>query len=196
MIVGDRFEGDNNDVLKWVQHDLYWTLLPMLFLYMKNRYLWATSYTGVDTDLSKKIIEIDRFDHRVLQDAHDKIAAFFRYEFPDKLSQMVIPGTIPDCKELNLEETLKECYRREWTKYWYKEIRKLSNEPIIARAIITAVSYQNTDEGYEAEDLLLELLHDRYGKTWDMSVHSIRELKGKRIEDNMVLPKDPKDVES
>ncbi len=194
MIVGDRFEGDNNEILKCIQHDLYWTLLPLLFSHMRDRYLWAIRYTEVNTVLSQRIINIDRFDHRVLQNAHDKIAAYFRYEFPDKLGQFVIPSTMPDCKELRPEEALKEYYRREWTAYWYKEISKLSDEPFIARAILAAVAYQNTEDGYEAEDLLLELLHDRYGKSWDTSVQIIREIKRKDYENNMVLPEDPEEV--
>ncbi len=165
MIVGDSFDGDYNGILKWVQHDLYWTLLPSLFSHPKDRYLKALRYAGVETDLSGRINDITKFDHRVLQNAHDKIAAYYRYEFHDKSGQLVIPATIPDCESLNLEDTLKESYKREWVQFWYSEIRKLSSEPVIARAILTAIAYQNTDEGYEAEDLLLELLHDKYGKS-------------------------------
>ena len=187
MIVGDSFDGDSNEILKWVQHDIYWTLLPLLFSHPKDLYLKALRYAGVETDLSGRINDIAKFDHRVLQNAHDKIAAYYRYEFPDKSGQLVIPATIPDCESLNLEDTLKESYKREWVQFWYSEIRKLSSEPVITRAILTAIAYQNTDEGYEAEDLLLELLHDKYGKSWDYQILNNREMKRKTYENNMIL---------
>ncbi len=188
MIVSDRFEGDNNEALKCVQHDMYWPLLPFLYTYPKGIYRQAISYTGVGTELYKTIGEIENFDHRVLQEAHDKIAAYYRYQHPDKLGQLVLPLAAPDCGNLSLEEILKEIYTREWSSYWYEEIRSISEEPLIVSAILTAVAYQNTDDGYEAEDLLLELLHDRYGKSWDTGVTSSRQCRKNKSHDTMRLP--------
>lgn len=167
MIVCDRFKGDNNEALKWVQHDAYWSLLPFLFSYPKGIYRQAVSYTGVQTELYKSVRAIRKFDHRVLRSAHDKTAAYYRYQHPDKLGQLVLPFVAPDCTNLSLEEILDEIYKREWCSYWYEEVRNISKEPLIVRAVLTAVAYQNTDDGYEAEDLLMELLHDRYDKHWD-----------------------------
>ena len=191
MIVGSRFFGDNNEVLAWAQEGVYWTLLPYLFLYPKGIYLRAVNYTGVETDLYRKVKGKDRFDHRVLQDAHDKIAAYYRYLYPDKMGQLILPFIIPDRKHLSLVAFLDEIYKREWCSYWYREVRKLSKEPITVRAILTAVAYQNTDDGYEAEELLLEILHDCYGKTWDTEILFSRECKRKGAAENMELPPDP-----
>jgi len=188
MIVSDRFVGDNNEALKWVQHDVYWNVLHFLYRYPKGIYLQAVAFTGVETELFKKIKEKDRFDHRVLQEAYEKIAAYYRYQYPDKWGQLVLPFVAPDCENLSLEEILVEIYKREWTSYWYEEVRKLSEEPLIVRAILTAVVYQNTDDGYEAEDLLMELLHDRYGKSWDLGVMRSREYRKSKSYDTMKLP--------
>ncbi len=186
-----RFPGDNNEALKCVQHDTCWTLLPYLATYPRSIYLQAIYYTGVDTELSKKIRGIEKFDHRVLRSAHDKIAAYYRYRHPDKLGQLVFSFVAPDCDNLSLEEILEEIYKREWCSYWYEEVRSLSEEPVIVRAILTAVAYQNTDDGYEAEDLLMELMHDRYGKSWDRGVLLSREYKRKNSYDTMELPPEP-----
>lgn len=167
MIIANRFKNDNNELLKLVQHDLYWTLLSFLFTYMRDGYLRAVRLIGIDTDLSKKISEIYSYDHRVLQDPHDKIAAYYRYQYPDKEGQYVFPFIVPDCSDLSPEKVLQVKYKMEWSSFWHKEVKELINEPIIARTILKAIAYENSNDGYEAEDLLLELLHDRYGKSWD-----------------------------
>lgn len=91
-------------------------------------------------------------------------------------------------RNLSLEEILVEIYKREWTSYWYDEVRNLSEEPLIARAILTAVAYENTDDGFEVEDLLMELFHDRYGKSWDLGVMRSREYRKSKSYDTMKLP--------
>jgi len=191
MIGSTRFQDDNNNTLMLIQYELYWTLLPFLYQHTKSRYLHAARYIGVSTELSKRILHIEKFDHRVLQDAHDKVAAYFRYQFPDKLGQIIIPAAIPDCVNLTPEEAVKEFLKREWCKFWYEEVRDLSMEPTIARATLTAIAYQNTEEGYEAEGLLLELLHDRYGKDWDYRAESARDVKRNKRENNMYVPRVP-----
>ncbi|MGI6614986.1 MAG: hypothetical protein ACOX30_03020 [Dethiobacteria bacterium] len=188
MIVSDRFKGDTNEALKWIQDDTYWSLLPYLYTFPKGIYRQAISFTGVETELYKINREIESFDHRVLQDAHDKIAAYYRYQHPDKLGQLVLPFVAPDCSDLSLEEILEKIYTREWCNFWYAEVRRISEEPLVVRAILTAVAYQNTDDGYEAEDLLMELLHDRYGKLWDTDVILSREYRKNKSHDTLRLP--------
>ena len=55
MLVCDRFVGDNNETLQWVQHDVYWNVLNFLYSYPKGIYLQAVAFTGVETELSMKI---------------------------------------------------------------------------------------------------------------------------------------------
>lgn len=178
MILGARFFNDMNITLQNVQHDLYWILLPKLYMTMRDCYMRAVRYVNVTTDLSETIAKRDSaFDHRVLQEPHDIMAARYRYDFPDKVGQLLFPFALPDCTHLNAEDLLKEYYRRSWSSHWYGEVKRLSEEPVIVRAILKAVLYQNKDEGYEAEDLLNELLYDLYGKYWDKNIHLTRRLK-------------------
>ncbi len=172
----------------WAQEGVYWTLLPYLYLYPKGIYLRAVNYTGVETDLYRKVKEKHRFDHRVLQEAHDKIAAYYRYLYPDKMGQLILPFVAPDYEHLSLDAFLDEIYKREWSSFWYRKVKRLSEEPITVRAILTAVAYQNTDDGYEAEELLLEILHDCYGKSWDTAVSFSRKYKREGSFESLCLP--------
>ena len=45
MIVGIYFEGDKNDLLKWVQHDSYGEALGYLYRMAVNHYLEDIRYT-------------------------------------------------------------------------------------------------------------------------------------------------------
>lgn len=50
MIVGSKFPGDDNDVLMWVQHDLYGSAVGRMFGACKERYMAAISLTGASTE--------------------------------------------------------------------------------------------------------------------------------------------------
>lgn len=163
MIVGSSFKGDNNDTLKRVQHSLYWALLPLLLKYAKQNYMEAANILGVRTKLTDKITDISSFDHRVLQEAHDIIAAYYRYKYPDKEGQLVFPCVCSDSDgKVSLEKALSELYEKEWCEFWYKETKELTRDGAIIRAILMSVVYQNTEKGYDAEELLNSLLKERY----------------------------------
>ncbi len=188
MYPWSRFAGDNNEILKYVQRELYWSLLPHLYAEIKSRYLWSIRYVGVETDLSKIIYDTYKFDHRILQRPYEKIAAYYRYEHQDHDGQLVLPFTMPDLPKLSTGVALKEHYRREWCSFWYEEVISIAKEDIIARAVLTAIAYENTDDGYEAEELILELLNDRYGKSWDTDVLNYRNIKREARKKNMLIP--------
>jgi hypothetical protein len=188
MYPWSRFKSDNNEILKNIQDETYWTLLPFLFTAIKSRYLWSMRYIGIENELSKLLYETDSFDHRSLQQVYEKIAANYRFKFHDHDGQLVLPFIIKDQPTLSTGEALHEYYKREWCDYWYKEIRDLATEPLIARAVLTATVYDNTDEGYEAEELLIELLHNRYGKEWDNEVQNNRNRRRQERIRNMQTP--------
>lgn len=185
-----RFMGDYNGVLTNVQRGTYWTLLPYLYRYSKDIYLRAVHYTNVETDLSRKIRDVEIFDDQILHSAYYKIAAYYRYRYPDKLGQLVLPFVAPDLDNLSLEEILDKIYEREWCSYWYEEVKSLAEEPIIVRTILTAIASEVYEDSIDAEDMLMELLHDRYGKSWDNRVHLLRESK-KKSRDTMMIPPEP-----
>lgn len=153
MIVGSKFPGDDNDVLMWVQHDLYGSAVGRVFGACKERYMAAISLTGASTELAERIRDRSTFDHRVLQDAHDWIAARFRYVF-DPAGQMPLPYD-----GLSYKEYLGRC----WSEFFPDEVRRLSEYDTFVLAVLTSVAYQNTDPGYQAEDALVAWLQDHYG---------------------------------
>lgn len=153
MIVSSVFPGDMNEPLMLIQHDLYWSLIGFLYTCAKQRYLEAIHLTGVETELSRRIKDKPSFDHRVLQDAHDTIAAYFRFAHDDG-------GQMPLFSE---GRTYEENLRKTWSEFWYTEVRRLVSFDPIVIAILTATAYENSDPGYAAETHLRQLLREQYG---------------------------------
>ena len=166
MWVGYEFPGDTNETLKLVQHGCYWGNVGQLFIAARDRYARACRFIGFETVVFKRIIKIDGFDHRVLQCAHDKIAAYYRFAHDDGGQMTLFPLEEPvptffyDSEKPSYEEELLW----KWNQFYHKEVKQLAREDNIACAILNAVLYQNTPKGYEAEDLLIELLEYRYGE--------------------------------
>lgn len=152
MIVGGRFRGDRNESLMWIQHDLYSSLLGYLYHCSRDRYLRAARYVGVQTELAAIISEKEGFDHRVLQDAHDYIAACYRFSHDDG-------GQIPLGAE---PRQYDELLRGQWSSFFQEEARNLAEFDAISLAILGAVAYQNTEKGYDCEGQLLSLLKEHY----------------------------------
>jgi len=153
MIVGNYFPGDSNDKLKWIQHKVYGWALMTLFQCAKRRYWDALRLVGVETELAKRLRHMHSFDHRGLQAAHDQIAAYYRYKH-DRCGQM--PLFLDD---LTYEQHLEIGWRR----FFMEEAERLAEIDWIAIPILTAVAYQNTTQGYQAEDELIAMLEEEYG---------------------------------
>jgi hypothetical protein len=83
MTVGSQFPGDNNRVLMGVQHTVYGEMVVRLFTGPRDRYLAAAALLRVDSELTQRLRSMNGFDHRTLQMAHDRIAAFFRFARDD-----------------------------------------------------------------------------------------------------------------
>jgi len=81
MLVYTYFEGDDNEPLKDLQHEMYDYSISTIIEEVKAYYLnnkCASRYFSNDEGeiFSKK----ESFDHRLIQDTHDMIAAVFRYQ--------------------------------------------------------------------------------------------------------------------
>jgi hypothetical protein len=170
MIISSEFPGDNNDDLKWVQHDEYMKDCGVAYLLRcaQERYGDAIRLLGVETDLwqqmrrhdelyypwSEKVpqqLPIQMFDHRVLQAAHDEVAAVFRFRNP-ALCTPLFPLSEAGLKELT---TL-------WLQFWTAEVNRLVKNNRVTLAVLQAVAYQNEELGYAAERELLKLLQAEY----------------------------------
>lgn len=153
MIVGTSYPSDDNEQLKHVQHEMYWQLVPQLFATARAELLRADEILDTKVLIAEKVRSIKHLDHRVLQDAHDIMAAAFRYRYDDG-------------GQLNLLETdaeRDERYRAVWLEWFETELAALAKIPRFVRSTVQAVVLANTELGYVAERDVGELLVSRYG---------------------------------
>jgi hypothetical protein len=153
MMISNEFPGDNNEVLKFVQADYYGDALRHLFAACKKRYQASAIFVGVRTALFERLGPINLFDHHALQRVHDRIAAYYRYRF-DKRGQMPFEAR-------NLEQW-KQQLLQQWIWFIQEEAARLAKDDLIARAILVAVAFDNTEAGLEAQRELDSLLGERY----------------------------------
>ncbi len=159
MIVGYSFEGDNNEFLQGIQHDLYGESLYHLVRTARYEYLDACYLINYSSDFSVGVRNITAFDHRVLQATHDMIAAWYRYKYADREAQLSLPLSEPSASPV---EALAETYGAQWREFWRQETDTLTSEEPFIRAILRAMVYLNSERGYQAENLLWHLLIERY----------------------------------
>ena len=154
MIVGTEFAGDSDDFLKDRQHSLYCELVGLIYTAARDRYLAAYRLLRVETDLSREVIDKYGFDHRTLQDVHDRIAAWFRFRRAHG-------------PQLNIGEDyakFEERLEREWRKFFADELKRLVEDDEFTRLVLTAVVYANQDAGLTAESRLRQLLDETYAE--------------------------------
>jgi len=65
------FDGDNDLEMGWLQHEIYNEMVVRLFRRPRDRYLIAGRLLRVNDQLAERLQSMDRFDHRILQFAHD-----------------------------------------------------------------------------------------------------------------------------
>jgi hypothetical protein len=81
MLVYEYFEKDNNKAIINLQYEMYSYSISTIFeeikrIYLDNKY----SILYLSKDEIEKIRKIDTCDHRLIQNAHDIIAAVFRFQ--------------------------------------------------------------------------------------------------------------------
>ena len=128
MWVGREFAGDDNRSLKDVQFRLYGEMLTQLFSRARVRYLDACRLVQVQNELAVQARAMDFFDHRTLQDAHDLIAAWYRFSRDDG-GQLRL-GESP--------EQYEERLASEWREFFDQEVAGLIGLDKFTRDILTA----------------------------------------------------------
>lgn len=154
MILSESFVGDNNATLKSIQHQLYAGLLFYLFDYPRRRFIEACKLLEQDLELAERLEVTSSFDHRVLQDAHDIIAARYRY-IEEEAMQPPLFSFLPHYSNDPIENR--------WCEYFHREVQRLTAFNAFTRALVIAVACQNTEAGYCAERMLCEFLVVEYG---------------------------------
>jgi len=97
-------------------------------------------------------LRLKLFDHRTLQEAHDLIAASYRYHVRGVARVPFKDDT----------ETVQRYLKENWLLYLHDEVASLCNDPRVAKAIVLAAVRANMPDGYDAEDELQRMLKDRY----------------------------------
>lgn len=150
MIVGTYFDGDNDDVLKWQQHDRYKESLAIFAYGCIRHYKNAAVMRGEDnSDVAAKFDKLNQgFDHRALQAAHDYMAAWWRWK--EVRHDPYLEGMEPVSVE-------------DWLDWLRQEVETWpTNAPIIVDNVVRVLLNQNTEAGYEAEDQIQVELKNYY----------------------------------
>lgn len=168
MIKAPTFPDDHDSVLMSVQHDLWfntrgtsfeidgWCMGTCFYIFYRARQaiLFYTDSNPLFFPERDNLHNIYGFDHRVLQGAHDLIASFYRWCF-SAVKRPVFS------KNLN---TYRSYVLAAWKTYLHYEVGEITWGRLdIAEQILRAVVFQNTNEGYTAENYLLFELDKRYG---------------------------------
>ena len=150
MIIGHVYRGDDNDILKWLQHEEYRGKTCEMFHAARIRLHRADLLLEGNLAITKQANRIRSIDHRILQDAHDILAALYRVEWDD------------GC-QLRINETPEqqdERYVKHWNQWFEDKVNEVcDNNYRFIRAVIQSVVFDRTKIGYMAEsDVCRQLL--------------------------------------
>ncbi len=142
------FPGDESKELFDMQHGMYGQVCVALLDAACKRYMAAEETLQLKTADGEAVRALTQFDHRVLQGAHDLIAAAYRFKY---LNLPLFPEPLnPQNIELD------------WMRFATKEIEKLVADPLFCRAVIISVIHANTSQGRAAEYTMEDTLRNRY----------------------------------
>ncbi|MBN9658798.1 MAG: hypothetical protein J0H49_11515 [Acidobacteria bacterium] len=153
MMVNPEFPGDNNHVVMDIQHSMYNEIVVRLFTGPRDRYLAAATLLRVEDELSQALRDMNGFDHRTLQLAHDRMAAWFRFAHDDG-GQLQLGES-----ELDYSKRMEAL----WRDFACSEVTSLARDDEFTRAICTAAAFGNRSRGVAAERWIGQFLSDRYG---------------------------------
>jgi len=151
MIVGYSFDGDTDDKTKWEQHDVYSRALTTIVSGCEQHARQAAAI--LQTELPPRWTLGPTFDHRILQDAHDLLAAAWQYEVQPAQGVLSLERNAGDAPDGRLGQ---------WLRWLWQEVASWNQRPHLVRLTMTVLANQNTALGYEAEDGLSAALRERF----------------------------------
>lgn len=131
------------------QHDVYGEACRILVRECRN-HLWRAVNLLEQPWPTRWSPESTVHDHRIIQDAHDILAAAWRYETFGW--------------QLELFSPVREVRMCDWLWWLEKEIISWHQQPALIASVMTVLSHANTNLGYEAQDRLSVLLRERFWK--------------------------------
>lgn len=139
MIFEAQFDGDNDELMMETQLTSYGESLAHIFNSCRRRFIQANDLLEADSEFVRCLASIESLDHRVLQDIHDVIAAYYRFRFCS--SQLSLLDQDRSCED----------YLICWTRWVAHETERLSSFNEFARSIAFAVAFANSGIGYLAQ---------------------------------------------
>lgn len=139
----------------WLQHGEYWNIIGVLVDRPRMKYLAAARLLQMQTPYAEALRELRGFDHRGVQDAHDAIAAWFRWVRKESRQYQLGESKEDHVKRL----------KREWRDFFVEEVERLCADDEFVRMVCKAAVKGISDAG-DAVDLLLgEYLLHRYAES-------------------------------
>lgn len=155
MHIGRRFEGDENMALQRVQADTYsgtYNHVGSLYGICRNRFRDSARLMDLTSELIEAVNSAFLFDHRTLQEAHDIIAAYYRYAVDKGQPDLNFEGS--DCGRVMLES---------WVAWFRSELEILVQFDSFTRNVCIAAVFPNPDKrGESAEEALSRFLDEHY----------------------------------
>jgi len=152
MHITDAFEGDNNAALKTLQRDLYPAQVGAMYSKLKRRYLIASEIVSVRDDIYYVLSDQKTFDCQFLQEAHDLIAAYYRF----------IHGAF-DFPLREDDAEAMERLKKEWVNFFNAEVEEMADTPEIVKAFVIVASNAGNETGRLGESMLAYHLIGKYG---------------------------------
>lgn len=164
MWVGREFLGDDNEALKIIQHNAY-TTSPIASKCI-NIYVRSCEMTSQKNALYEQMRDLKTYDHRTLQEAHDQIAAYFRFLH----GELHLPL-------ISSEEEYKLKLEARWKGFYDVETSELAATPSINQTVIQILAHQNKEIGMYAETVLSYHLNNRYGQAFRSQCKRFRDFE-------------------
>jgi len=156
--VGNMFYGDDNLAVKWIQQEQYSNIVSLLVHEAIGKYRYAENLLNVDAEMRINLAGLFpfNFDCKGIHEAHELIAAYFRFKkyargplFQDDVDKA-------------------DCINR-WPEWASKEIDSLLQSPEFTRAVVLTVVEQNNEIVSVNEGIITNLLKTRYHEMLDVS---------------------------
>ena len=159
MIVAGCFDGDSDEEVMWLQHDVFSQSVGIIAGRCQQHTRLAHRILG---DRWDEWNPVDSFDSRTLSFAHDSIAAAWRYRSLPELRQLRLPV-------LDLTSERPD-FVSHWLNWLRDELDSWWNHPELVRPVAQILGNQNEDIGFRAEaDLNWELMLHYYDVPWKHS---------------------------
>ncbi len=160
MIVGIYFNGDDDNQVKWLQHDVYGAALHIIVRTCWEHVKYANMV--LYDDWGNRWDPVYEFDHRTLQVAHDLMAAAWRSRYAFAIRQHPLPidgirnNEIPDFVGHWL------AWLRNEVESWNDGVCPRDYSASLIRFVSQILKNQNRPAGYRAEKKLAWELVNRY----------------------------------